>query len=238
MTIRRPQQSRRAGDSGRSLAGRDLTVKVKTARGRRASSTRWLERQLNDPFVQAAKRQGYRGRAAFKLAELDDRFGLLRNGMTLVDLGCAPGGWLQVCQERVQQGRLIGVDLQEIAPLAGCTLLVGDIYDEATQAALSLALEGQGVDLVLSDMANAATGHNATDHLRVMSLLEAAWDFARQQLKPGGALVAKVLIGGAEQAFLAELKRHFRKVRHAKPAASRANSREQYLVALGYKATP
>ena len=229
----------RGGTDG-GLTGRPLSVRVKTARGRKTSSTRWLQRQLNDPYVAEAKRRGYRSRAAFKLAEIDDKLGLLKPGMKIVDLGAAPGGWCQVAAERIgPKGQVIGLDLQAVDPLPGVTLLRGDFLDEGVLADLYRALgdeeAGSGVDVVLSDMAAPATGHTQTDHLRIMGLAEAALDLARSVLAPGGAFLAKVLQGGSERGLLDALKRDFAKVRHIKPPASRADSAELYVAALGFR---
>ena len=215
--------------------GRRPAVNVRGMRRRKPSSTRWLSRQLNDPYVAEARRRGYRSRAAFKLIELDRRFRLLRPGRRVVDLGCAPGGWTQVAVARVaRHGVVVGVDLAETALLTGATLLFGDIRDSATLTAINTALGGPA-DVVLSDMAPAATGHAATDHLRIVALAEAALAFAETVLRPGGAFVAKVFQGGAEGVLLAALKRDFAVVRHAKPAASRAESAETYVVASGFR---
>ncbi|HEV8678996.1 MAG TPA: RlmE family RNA methyltransferase, partial [Stellaceae bacterium] len=192
-------------------------------------------RQLNDPFVAEAKRLGYRSRAAFKLIQLDDRFHLLAPGRRVVDLGCAPGGWTQVAAQRVGvQGRVVGIDLNPADPVPGATVLQGDFRDPATADQARDALGGPA-DLVLSDMAAPATGHAATDHLRVVALAEDAFAFAATILKPGGAFIAKVLQGGTEGTLLAALKRAFAEVRHAKPAASRAESAETYVVAKGFR---
>jgi 23S rRNA (uridine2552-2'-O)-methyltransferase len=209
---------------------------MRRARRRKPSSTQWLSRQLNDPYVAEAHRLGYRSRAAFKLIELDDRFHLLRPGRRVIDLGCAPGGWTQVAVERVGSGRgiVIGIDLAAIAPLPGATLLPGDVRDPDTLDVLRNALGGP-VDVVLSDMAPATTGHAATDHLRIVALAEDALDLASQILKPGGAFVAKVFQGGAEGALLEALRRDFAHLRHAKPPASRAESAETYVIALGFR---
>lgn len=224
------------GDGG--VSGRNLKVKVKTAKRRTTSSTRWLERQLNDPYVAEARKRGYRSRAAFKLAQLDDRFHFLKSGVRIVDLGCAPGGWAQVVVERCgRSARIVGIDLQEVEPISGATLLVGDFLDEDAPERLKTALGGPA-DVVLSDMAAQATGHAKTDHLKVMALVEAAHYFAREVLAPGGTFVAKVLQGGTERELLAELKRDFAKVAHVKPAASRADSAEMYLVATGFRGGP
>jgi len=220
---------------GTSGGGRQLTVRVRKSRRRKASSTDWLTRQLNDPYVAEARRQGYRSRAAFKLQQLDARFHLLSRGMRIVDLGCAPGGWSQIAAERVgPSGKVVGVDLSATDSLSGTTLIEGDFRDAATVAAIRAALGGPA-DLVLSDMAAPATGHAATDHLRVVALAEDAFALAKTLLKPGGAFVAKVFQGGAEGALLAALKRGFAEVRHAKPAASRAESAETYVVAKGFR---
>jgi 23S rRNA (uridine2552-2'-O)-methyltransferase len=211
--------------------------RVKTARGRTASSTQWLARQLNDPYVHRAKREGYRSRAAFKLVELDDRFKLLRPGTRVVDLGAAPGGWTQVAVARTrapEQGRVVAIDILPTAPLPGATLLEMDFLKPEAPAALIAALAGPA-DLVLSDMAAPATGHGATDHIRIVALAEAAFGFARAVLAPGGAFVAKVYQGGTEGTLLQDLKREFKSVRHAKPPASRAESAEVYVVALGFR---
>jgi len=214
---------------------RSLATRVKTAKRRKTSSTRWLQRQLNDPYVAEAKRLGYRSRAAFKLLELDDRFKLLAPGAAVADLGCAPGGWCQVAHERVgPSGHVVGIDIQEVEPMAGVTLVQGDIMEDEALAALVDALGGKA-DAVLSDMAAKATGHKQTDHLRTMALAEAAYDFAARALKPGGAFVAKVLQGGTEKDLLDLLKRDFEKVAHAKPPSSRKGSSEMYVVATGFR---
>jgi 23S rRNA (uridine2552-2'-O)-methyltransferase len=221
--------------SDKSGGGRQLTVKVRHARRRKPSSTEWLARQLNDPYVAEANRLGYRSRAAFKLQQLDERFHLLRRGLKIVDLGCAPGGWSQIAAQRVGRGGIVvGVDLAATDSLAGATLLHGDFRDPTTVAAISAALGGPA-DLVLSDMAAPATGHAATDHLRVVALAEDAFALAQILLRPGGAFVAKVFQGGAEGALLAALKQAFAEIRHAKPAASRAESAETYVVAKGFR---
>jgi len=210
-------------------------VEVRSARRRKPSSTRWLSRQLNDPYVAEARRLGYRSRAAFKLIELDERFRLLRPGQRVVDLGCAPGGWTQVAVARAgSRGIVVGLDVTETAPLPGATLLTADIRDQATLAAILAALGGLA-DVVLSDMAPAATGHAATDHLRIVALAEDAFAAALEILKPGGAFVAKVFQGGAQGALLAALKRDFAELRHAKPSSSRAESAETYVVATGFR---
>jgi 23S rRNA (uridine2552-2'-O)-methyltransferase len=227
----------RIGGSG----GRQLTVRVRKARRRKPSSTEWLTRQLNDPYVVEAHRLGYRSRAAFKLIQLDDRFHLLKPGMRVVDLGCAPGGWTQIAAYRVGaakgRGALVGIDLLPAEPVPGATLFAGDFRDPAAAERVREALGGPA-DLVLSDMAAPATGHAATDHLRIVALAEEALGFAETLLRPGGAFVAKVFQGGAEGALLAALKHGFATVRHAKPAASRAESAETYVVATGFRGPP
>ena len=223
------------GGAGRDVSGRSLKVRVKTAKRRSISSARWLERQLNDPYVAEARKRGYRSRAAFKLAQLDDRFRFLKNGARVVDLGCAPGGWTQVVVERCgRSAKVVGIDLIEVEPITGAELMVGDFLDEDAPDRLKTALGGPA-DVVLTDMAAHATGHSKTDHLKIMALVEAAHLFAKEVLAPGGAFVAKVLQGGTEKDLLAELKRDFAKVAHVKPAASRSDSAEMYLVATGFR---
>jgi 23S rRNA (uridine2552-2'-O)-methyltransferase len=229
----------RSGDAGSRPTGRRATVRVKTARGRTVSSQRWLQRQLNDPYVAEAKKRGYRSRAAFKLLQLDDQFAFLKPGARVVDLGAAPGGWTQVAVERTRAERgagvVVGIDLAPVEPIAGATVLAKDFYDDDAPALLTDLLGGPA-DVVLSDMAAAATGDPQVDHLRIMALAEAAHDFARQVLKPGGAFVAKVLRGGTERTLLEQLKRDFAKVKHVKPDASRADSAEMYVVGTGFRA--
>lgn len=209
-------------------------VKVKTARGRTSSSQRWLERQLNDPYVQAAKQKGYRSRAAWKLVELDDKFRFLKPGARVVDLGAAPGGWSQVAVERTQGGPVLSVDINPMPELPGATVMQLDFLSEGADTKVIETLGGP-VDLVLSDMAAPATGHRQTDHIRIMLLCEAALDLARRVLAPGGGFVAKVLRGGTENELLNAMKRDFRVVRHVKPPASRADSAESYVVATGFR---
>jgi 23S rRNA (uridine2552-2'-O)-methyltransferase len=224
------------GRSGKAAPPRGLAIPVRTAKGRSGASQRWLARQLNDPYVQAAKQQGWRSRAAFKLSELDDRFHLIRRGARVVDLGAAPGGWTQVAV-RGGAGRVIAVDLLPMDPVPGSVVLEGDFTDDAVQLRLIDAL-GAKADLVLSDMAPNTTGHAATDHIRIMALAEAALAFATEALAEGGAFVAKVFQGGAERQMLAQLKRRFASVRHVKPPASRKESSELYVVATGFRTTP
>jgi 23S rRNA (uridine2552-2'-O)-methyltransferase len=218
---------------------RGLHQRVKTARGRKASSQRWLERQLNDPYVTRSKQEGFRSRAAYKLLEMDDRFGFLKPGGRVVDLGAAPGGWSQVAAERVgstgEQPRVVGVDYLEMDALPGVVALKLDFLDADAPERIRAALRGEKADVVLSDMAAPTTGHRQTDHLRIVALLEVAAEFARDILAPGGVFLAKVFRGGTEHTLLADLKRDFAKVQHVKPPASRADSPELYLLATGYR---
>lgn len=211
-------------------------VRVKSARGRTAQSTRWLERQLNDPYVRRARAEGYRSRAAYKLIELDDKFGILKGTRAIVDLGVAPGGWAQVARKRVPGAAVVGIDLLPVEPLAGVRLIQMDFMADEAPQALEQAL-GTAPDLVMSDMAANTVGHAQTDHLRTMALVEAAAWFAIETLKPGGAFVAKVFAGGTDDGLLKVLKQHFRTVKHAKPPASRKASSEWYVVAQGFKGT-
>jgi 23S rRNA (uridine2552-2'-O)-methyltransferase len=226
----------RNNDKGaRRGSGRQLTTRVRTAKGRRISSQRWLQRQLNDPYVAEAKARGYRSRAAFKLAQLDDKLRFLRPGARVVDLGAAPGGWTQIAVERVgDSGRVVGIDLQAVDAIAGATLIELDFLDDAAPARIREALDGPA-DVVLSDMAAPSTGHPKTDHLRIIGLAEAALEFAETVLRPGGYFLAKVLQGGSERELLERLKRNFEKVRHVKPPASRSDSAELYVVASGFR---
>ncbi len=223
--------------SGRE-GGRSLKTRVKTARKRSLSSTLWLERQLNDPYVARAKREGYRSRAAYKLIEMDDRHHLLRPGGRIIDLGAAPGGWSQVAADRVKakdgKGKVVGVDLLDMEPIPGVTFAVKDFNDEDAPDVIKAMLGGEA-DGVMSDMAANATGHKQTDHLRIVALAELAAEFAMDVLAPGGFFVAKVLQGGTEGQLLARLKRDFAVVRHVKPAASRADSAELYVLATGFR---
>ncbi len=227
--------------SGRGY--RDLTVKVKTARGRKLSSKLWLERQLNDPYVARARAEGFRGRAAFKIMELDDRFRFLVPGARVVDLGCAPGGWLQVAAPRINAdgsrpgkpvGRLIGLDLQEVDAVPGAEIHVLDFLADGADGIVRGWLDGEA-DVVLSDMAASSSGHRQTDHLRIIALCEAAAELAFDVLTPGGTFVAKVLAGGAEGGLQAELKRRFESVANVKPGASRSDSSEKFVVARGFR---
>jgi 23S rRNA (uridine2552-2'-O)-methyltransferase len=211
-----------------------MVIRLKTAKGRKVGSTKWLERQLNDPYVKRARAEGYRSRAAYKLIELDDRFGLLKGAGRVVDLGVAPGGWTQVVRKRAPKAIVVGIDLLPTDPIDGATLLEMDFLDDAAPGALREALGG-AADIVLSDMAANTVGHPQTDHLRTMALVEAGLEFAAEVLRPGGAYVAKVLAGGADNNLVAELKRRFTSVKHAKPPASRKGSSEWYVVAQGFK---
>ncbi|PFG63430.1 23S rRNA (uridine2552-2'-O)-methyltransferase [Thioclava sp. ES.031] len=232
--------------SGKNTSGRgqrDLRVRVKTARGRKLSSTLWLERQLNDPYVQRAKKEGYRGRAAYKILELDDKYRFLVPGARVVDLGCAPGGWCQVAVKRVNAlgeksgkkvGTVLGVDLQEVDPIAGAEIHVLDFLEEGADDKVKEWLGGSA-DVVMSDMAASSSGHQNTDHLRIITLCEAAAEFAFDVLEEGGTFVAKVLAGGAEQGLMTILKKNFTKVANVKPPASRSDSSEKFVVAQGFR---
>ena len=229
--------SRAPGGKGRGA--RHLHQKVKTARGRKTSSTRWLQRHLNDPYVQEARAQGFRSRAAFKIIELDDQFKFLKPGKTVVDLGCAPGGWTQVAVERVKspadRERVLALDIQEVAPVPGARIMVLDIMAPEAPEIIKSELDGS-VDVVISDMAAATTGHAATDHLRTLALVEAAYDLAEDILAAGGTFVAKVFQGGTEAGLLKRMKQRFKTVKHAKPPSSRKDSPETFVVAMGFKA--
>lgn len=222
---------------------RDLRVRVKTAKGRKLSSTLWLERQLNDPYVIRAKKEGYRGRAAYKILELDDRYGFLKPGARVVDLGCAPGGWCQIAVERVNAlgqnpkkpiGTVLGIDLQEVEPISGAEIHQLDFLADDADDKVKGWLGGRA-DVVMSDMAASASGHKATDHLRIVALVEAALAFAFDVLEDDGTFVAKVLAGGAENQMQTLLKKNFRKVANVKPPASRADSSEKFVVAMGFR---
>ncbi len=232
--------------SGSGRGRRDLRVRVKTAKGRKLSSTLWLQRQLNDPYVTRARAEGYRSRAAFKLIEIDDKFGLLKPGARVVDLGCAPGGWTQVAVARANAlgerkgrpvGRVLGIDLLPVDAIPGAELMLLDFLAEAAEDRVRDVLRGPA-DVVLSDMAAPASGHPHTDHLRITALVEAAAGFAMDVLEPGGSFVAKVLAGGADPALVKLLHRGFAKVQHMKPPASRKDSSEKYLVATGFRSRP
>ncbi|WP_416897482.1 MAG: RlmE family RNA methyltransferase [Minwuia sp.] len=224
--------ARKTGPGG---GARQLHQKVKTARGRKLSSKRWLERQLNDPYVAEAKAQGWRSRAAFKLLQLDERYGLVSKGDRVVDLGAAPGGWSQVAQKVVgDDGFVLAVDILEMEPIAGVEVMQLDFTEEDADRKVMDALGGQA-DTVLSDMAQPATGHRQTDHLRIMAMAELAYDFARQVLRPGGRFAVKLLQGGGQNEFVELMKRDFADVKFAKPDASRKDSAESYLVATGFR---
>ena len=220
--------------SGSDGAQRNLKVRVKTARNRTTSSTRWLQRQLNDPYVAAAKRAGYRSRAAYKLLEMDEKFHILRKGARVLELGAAPGGWTQVCAARAGAGNVLAVDINEMEQVEGARFLRLDFLQMEAPQIIREALGG-AADIVLSDMASPATGHKLTDHARVMALCEAACDFACEVLAPGGSFLAKVLQGGTEAQLLARMKRMFARVQHVKPKASRAGSKEIYVLAQGFR---
>ena len=238
--VQRMTKTPKRGKDGPSAGGqRALKVKVRTAKRRKISSTRWLQRQLNDPYVAAAKREGYRSRAAFKLAEIDDQYKLLKPGSVVVDLGAAPGGWSQVAAERVKSetggGAVVAMDLTEVDAIPGVDFLHGDFMDPGAPDRLIAALGGRRADAVLSDMAAPATGHRRTDHVRIMGLCEAALEFATDVLAPGGSFLCKVLQGGAANELLGTMKQSFRTVRHVKPKASRADSAELYVLATGFR---
>lgn len=232
----------KTGSAGGPDGGRrQLRVRVKTARKRSVSSARWLERQLNDPYVKAAKAEGLRSRAAYKLTEIDEKYRLLKPGMRVVDLGAAPGGWSQIAADKVRSlardgGQVIGIDYLDIEPLPGVTLLKLDFTEEGAEEKLKSLLRGGQADLVLSDMAAPTVGHTRTDHLRIMGLAEAAAHFAVDVLAPGGAFLCKVFQGGTERDLLDLLKQNFSIVRHVKPPASRSESAELYVLATGFKA--
>ena len=234
----RQEELKKAGKAKRTDA-RGLNARVKTAKGRTTSSTNWLKRQLNDPYVRKAKHEGRRSRAAYKIIELNEKHDLLRPGMRVVDLGCAPGGWCEVATEILgvdaEDPKVVGIDYLEMGELPGVIFLQKDFNDEDAPDALIKALRGNKVDLVLSDMAAPTTGHRATDHIRIIALVELAADFATQILNPGGTFVAKVFQGGTEHELLGELKKHFKTTFHAKPPASRQDSAETYLIAKGFK---
>lgn len=228
--------SKKGGDS---LSGsRQMVTRVKTSRGRTTSSVRWLNRQLNDPYVAQSKKDGYRSRAAYKILEIDDKFKFFKPGKTVLDLGAAPGGWTQVavtrCASKPEKPSVIGVDLLPIPLIAGALLMQLDFMADDAEAKIRAVLP-EGVDIVLSDMAPNTTGHAATDHLRIMALLETAYPFACDVLKHGGVWVAKVFQGGAEKELLMQMKRDFMVVKHAKPKASRADSSEMYVIATGFR---
>lgn len=228
------------GTGGRK-SEKDLKIRVKSAKGRKVSSTKWLERQLNDPYVAKARAAGYRSRAAFKIKEMDEKHKLFRKGMRIVDLGAAPGGWSQVAARAIGSTDLnpliVGIDYLEMDPIPGVILLRKDFTDEDAPAQLIAAMGGKKADLVMSDMAWPTTGHRPTDHMRIVQLIEVAAAFALDVLTPGGVFVAKVFQGGTEHELLHMLKRHFKTTFHAKPPSSRSDSAEAYLIAKGFKGT-
>ena len=229
------------GKSTVASGQRNLAVRVKTAKIRTPSSTRWLQRQLNDPYVTEAKRLGYRSRAAFKLLQMDEKYNLLRSGMRVVDLGAAPGGWTQVAVEKVKsehgKGQVVGLDILPMEPLPGADVMLADFTTEEAPEDLKKLMKGKA-DLVLSDMASPTTGHTQTDHIRIMMLAELAADFAIEVLAPEGGFVCKLFQGGAEKQLLDKLKKAFKTVKHAKPPASRSDSAETYVIAMGFRGMP
>ena len=235
------RKTSKGGSGSRRKEGgaRNLKVRVKTARGRKLSSTRWLERQLNDPYVAEARRLGYKSRAAFKLVEIDDKYGFLVPSARVLDLGAAPGGWSQIAARRVRsdmgEGKVIALDLTEVDPIPGVEFILADFLAPEAPDLIREQLGGEPADVVLSDMAAPASGHRQTDHLKIMALCEAALEFAREVLKPGGAFLAKVLRGGTEHTLLDSMKRDFDTIRHVKPKASRQDSAELYVLATGYR---
>lgn len=226
----------------KGTGGRKLSIRVKSARGRKTSSTRWLKRQLNDPYVMRAKEMGYRSRAAFKLLEINEKCPFLKKGQRIVDLGAAPGGWTQVAVEIVKpletKGYVLGIDLQEIEPIPGAQLIQLDFLDDNAEDIIIEALGGERADAVLSDMAAASSGHALTDHLKIMALAETAFEFAEKVLRPGGTFLAKVLQGGTERELLLKLKQSFKTVKHIKPPSSRKDSSEMYVIGLEYRGRP
>jgi 23S rRNA (uridine2552-2'-O)-methyltransferase len=225
--------------SGSKPSGNSLKVRVKTSKSKTVSQKIWLERQLNDPYVYEAKKLGYRSRSAFKLIEIDDKYEILKPGYRVVDLGAAPGGWCQVASKRVKseegKGRVVAIDMHSMEPMPGVIMFKKDFYDEDAPKVLIDALGGEQADCVLSDMATHATGHKQTDHINIIALVEAGYDFAKTILKPGGTYLAKVLRGGTEGALLASLKKDFRTVRHVKPMSSRDDSAELFMLATGFR---
>lgn len=228
-----PGRRSSADDAGVSRSLRTKTEKLRTARKKTPSQQRWLNRQLNDPYVAAARQQGWRSRAAFKLIEIDDRFHLIKPESKVIDLGAAPGGWAQVALKR-GAGKVIGIDLLPVDPVPGAEIIIGDFMDPAMPETLHTMLEGQA-DIVMSDMAPNTTGHAATDHLRIMALAENALDFALKILAEGGVFIAKVFQGGSEKTMLDVMKQNFAKIRHVKPPSSRKESSELYVIALGFR---
>ena len=217
-----------------SRSGKDKDTRVRTAKKRTESSTRWLQRQLNDPYVKQAKADGYRSRAAYKLIEMDEKFGILKGSKRIVDLGIAPGGWAQVARKVVPKAQVVGIDLLEVEPIEGVEIFQMDFMDDDAPRVLEEALGGKA-DLVMSDMAANTVGHRQTDHLRTMGLVEAGAWFAVENLEKGGTFLAKVLAGGTDKDLLDLLKKHFKTVKHAKPPASRKGSSEWYVIAQGFK---
>ena len=227
-----------ADKNQKNVIGRDKTVRVKTARGRRLSSTRWLQRQLNDPYVAAAKEYGYRSRAAFKIIEIDDKFKIFKKGQTVIDLGAAPGGWSQIGADRIEsiegRGKIVALDIQEMEPLPGVDVFLGDFSEEAVPQIL-IDAAGHKVDVVMSDMAPFTTGVQSADHIRILNLVEAAIFFSDKVLKRGGTFVSKLFEGGGGETLSAMLRERFETVKYFKPSSSRSDSSEVFLVALNYK---
>jgi 23S rRNA (uridine2552-2'-O)-methyltransferase len=225
--------------SGSKPSGNSLKVRVKTSKSKTVSQKIWLERQLNDPYVHEAKKLGYRSRSAFKLIEIDDKYEILKPGFRVVDLGAAPGGWCQVAAKRVKaeegKGKVVAIDMHSMDPIPSVIIFKKDFYDEDAPRLLIEALGGEQADCVLSDMATHATGHKQTDHINIIALVEAGYDFAKTILKPGGTYLAKVLRGGTEGALLTSLKKDFRTVRHVKPMSSRDDSAELFMLATGFR---
>jgi len=228
----------RPGQGSKPSSGK-LKVRVKTGKGRTVAQKNWLERQLNDPYVHEAKKLGYRSRAAFKLIEIDDKYKFLKVGGRIVDLGAAPGGWSQVAAKRVKaeegKGRVVAIDMHGMDPIPSVTIFKKDFYDEDAPKVLIEALGGEKADCVLSDMASHATGHRQTDHINIIALAEAGYEFAREILKPGGTYLAKVLRGGTEGQLLTSMKKDFSSVRHLKPMSSRDDSAELFVLAMGFR---
>ncbi len=237
-TKSKAKRSNAGAASSRNL--RNMYTKVKTAKGRKLSSTLWLQRQLNDPYVKLAKAEGFASRAAYKLSEMDDRYKFLKKGLRVIDLGAAPGGWCQIAVKRtgstVDDVRVVGIDYLDMEPVSGATILLKDFLDDDAPAALIDALGGEHPDLVLSDMAAPTTGHRRTDHIRTMALVEVAVDFALKVLQPGGHFLTKTFQGGTEKSLLDLMKKNFTSIHHVKPPASRDGSVELYLLAKGFKA--
>lgn len=242
-TPKAPATKNKKRNTTKDTGNRSLSIRVKSAKGRKVSSTLWLQRQLNDPYVKRAQNEGYRSRAAFKLLEIDDQYKIIKPGMVIIDLGAAPGGWSQIAADRAnsigekgrQTGQVVAIDISPMDEIPGVDLFHLDFMDDSAPDVLKAAMKSGGADIVMSDMASPATGHRPTDHLRIMGLAEAALEFAIEVLKPGGVFFAKVLAGGTEKDLLILMKKSFTKTRHVKPNASRADSSELYVMATGFK---